>query len=265
MKKPRRIQPKVVKNQKKKRMVTLLTVSLVAIALVAYCSKKDEPVSAPVQSPVAAAIEGSAPPVEAVAEPSATTEVTAEADRDTPKAMPGVTVWFKSPMIRSEPGIVALAEGNNANGEPLSFEFLWQVNGQVLSDVTGATLPWDRVRRGDRVVARVTPMDGDILGMAFNTNQIMIPNSPPGFVSVPMLNFKSEEYVYEAKADDADGDSLTYSLEKGPVGMVIDGSTGRVVWRVGREQAGEHVISIVVTDGQGGRAEQIYQLSISIP
>jgi prepilin-type N-terminal cleavage/methylation domain-containing protein len=95
-------------------------------------------------------------------------------------------------------------------------------------------------------------MDNGNAGKPLVTEEIMVPNSPPRFVSTPMLNFKAEEYVYEAKADDADSDALAYTLEKGPVGMVIDGRSGRLAWQVGQDQAGEHVIKVAVTDGHAG-------------
>jgi len=238
----------------------------VVVVLLSYCMK-EPPVSQPQIRQVSPA--AAVAPVEqsdgsdASEQPAAGDSPAAEAEEAT--ASGGVTVRFKTPIIRSGPGVEVLAEGSGADGSPLTFEYEWRINREPVPDVTGTVLPWEKVKRGDRISLQVTPLDGDVPGKPLVTEEIVLPNSPPQFVSTPMLNFKAEEYIYEAKAEDADHDPLTYALEAGPEGMAIDKASGRLTWRIGRDQAGDHVIKLVVADSEGARAVQEYTLSVTIP
>jgi hypothetical protein len=52
-------------------------------------------------------------------------------------------------------------------------------------------------------------------------------------VSTPPERLESDPYRYEVKAQDADGDSLRFSLRGNvPPGMQIDEATGVVEWKV---------------------------------
>jgi hypothetical protein len=58
-----------------------------------------------------------------------------------------------------------------------------------------------------------------------------LPNRPPYFTSVPIVDaIANTDYTYQATATDPDGDSLTYALNSGPPGMLIDPVTGLVQW-----------------------------------
>ncbi|MBX3732030.1 MAG: choice-of-anchor J domain-containing protein [Verrucomicrobiae bacterium] len=57
-------------------------------------------------------------------------------------------------------------------------------------------------------------------------------------------------FSLQALASDPDLPSnvLTYSLEEAPAGMVIDASTGRLLWTPGQDQAGVHPVTVRVVD-----------------
>jgi len=68
-------------------------------------------------------------------------------------------------------------------------------------------------------------------------------------------------YTYDADAFDIDGDTLTYRLVEGPEGATIDAATGTVSWTP--QASGEYRFVIRVEDGQGGSAEQAYDLDVT--
>src|SRR5690606_32459422 len=61
-------------------------------------------------------------------------------------------------------------------------------------------------------------------------------------------------------ASDPDGDSLTFSLVTAPAGMVIS-ETGRLEWP--SAVGGAYTITVLVTDGRGGSAEQAFSLIVN--
>lgn len=66
-------------------------------------------------------------------------------------------------------------------------------------------------------------------------------------------------YVYDASAQDADGDALTYSLVDGPQGAWIDAHTGVLSWAAA---PGTFHFVIEANDGKGGVTEQAFDLTV---
>jgi len=89
-------------------------------------------------------------------------------------------------------------------------------------------------------------------------------NNIPQIVSRPVTAAKvGQLYQYQVKANDLDGDSLTYSLVSYPDSMFISGDTGEIEWTPTDENLGNNLISIEVTDGKGGRDIQSFYLIVS--
>ena len=70
-----------------------------------------------------------------------------------------------------------------------------------------------------------------------------------------------EVYSYQVVAQDADGDTLNYTLT-GPSGMTIDPDTGLVSWPLPVE--GTHHVEITVSDGRGGYYIQTIELPAQV-
>lgn len=70
-------------------------------------------------------------------------------------------------------------------------------------------------------------------------------------------------FRYDADAFDADGDALTFSLAEAPEGAEIDAATGLVSWLP--EVPGVHRFVVRVADGQGGAAEQAFEVNVTRP
>ena len=88
-------------------------------------------------------------------------------------------------------------------------------------------------------------------------------NSAPFFASVPVVSVnQGDAYGYDAEANDADGDAISYSLALAPTGMSVDGETGQISWTPDVGQAGTHLVQVQAADGRGGSATQQFQLSV---
>ncbi|WP_235908569.1 putative Ig domain-containing protein [Roseiconus nitratireducens] len=76
-------------------------------------------------------------------------------------------------------------------------------------------------------------------------NRLPIITGPPVYSALP-----GETYRMNFPASDPDGDRLTYVIEEGPAGMMID-ANGRVTWDVGTDDVGTHPVSLTAGDAFG--------------
>jgi hypothetical protein len=76
------------------------------------------------------------------------------------------------------------------------------------------------------------------------------PNQAPIITSIPRnTNPTGNTYFYQVQARDPDGDLLTYSLPKAPLGMTVD-NNGLITWETNPAQSGTNNITLRVSDGQ---------------
>ncbi len=88
-------------------------------------------------------------------------------------------------------------------------------------------------------------------------------NLPPLFTSTPVVSANVlTSYQYTATATDADGDTLTYALVDGPAGLSINGSSGVVTWTPTAAELGAQTVTISVSDGNGGSAQQSFVVQV---
>lgn len=87
-------------------------------------------------------------------------------------------------------------------------------------------------------------------------------NHEPKFTSTPEPTaIQGKRYRYTPTATDADGDVLTYSLEFGPSGMVIDPASGTLAWFADTSLTSSRV-TLKVDDGHGGSDIESFTLNI---
>lgn len=72
----------------------------------------------------------------------------------------------------------------------------------------------------------------------------------------------NEAHTQQVAAIDPDGDELFHSLLESPDGMTIDPSTGVIAWSPAIGQIGSHRVSVRVSDGRGGFADQSFDLDV---
>lgn len=172
-------------------------------------------------------------------------------------------VSLVNPVIHRGVDIELIASGEDVDGDDVSFQYAWFRNGSQIDAIDGPKLPGDQFSRDDQISFRVIPFDGVETGAPYEGTAITIPNAPPVFVSTPPLQFLSETYSYQARAQDPDGDEVTYALENPPPGMKINSKTGQISWPLVDLSAGEYRISIVAADTFGQKGYQEYSLVMS--
>jgi len=86
---------------------------------------------------------------------------------------------------------------------------------------------------------------------------------PPRIVSAPPVSAQvGHEYSYGVEAVDDDGDTLSYSLEQYPPGMVVDFRSGLLRWTPEPGQAGEFPVAVSVSDGTF-RVSQSFSVTVT--
>lgn len=173
--------------------------------------------------------------------PEATAEITLR------NAPPTVQVELSPADAHTGSTLVALASGNDVDGDELTFEYSWEINGEQLPTTTDELMPALH-RRDDVVRVRAVARDGRTLSEpAFD--EITIQNSPP---SMPEIAIQPERPSVTrdlvcgltTPAVDADGDPLTYLFTWRRDGAAYTGATSRTV------HTGDTVPASVTREGE---------------
>jgi len=176
---------------------------------------------------------------------------------NTPPAVLWVTVGPAPSTSTAE--LKAVARGKDLDNDKLTYSYQWIVNGETVVGPEGPSLANRYFRRGDKVQVAAIPFDGTDWGRPNTSIKVIIQNSPPMIVSkLPAQLEEGATYRYEIKAEDVDGDTLSYSLQgEPPEGMVIDSKTGVVEWQVViPEKPVTYEYEVVVVDPEGGKSIQ---------
>ena len=73
---------------------------------------------------------------------------------------------------------------------------------------------------------------------------------------------EDQAYSYAIQASDANGDTLTYSLDSGPTGLVVAAATGLVEWTPTQANLGSDSVAVRIDDGKGGLNIHRYLLTV---
>jgi hypothetical protein len=88
-------------------------------------------------------------------------------------------------------------------------------------------------------------------------------NKLPAITSVPLLSaVAGKQYAYNARANDAEGDPLVWSLDVAPSGMSVNFRKGTVRWTPEPYQVGTHQVVLRAADAQGGFALQSFTIVV---
>jgi choice-of-anchor A domain-containing protein/RHS repeat-associated protein len=91
-----------------------------------------------------------------------------------------------------------------------------------------------------------------------SADAVTITTAPPGastaVVGVP--------YVYLPRAQDANGQPLTFTLLSAPLGMTVDATTGRIDWLPDAAQVGPQTVVLQAADSLGGSAVQTFTVTV---
>lgn len=149
--------------------------------------------------------------------------------------------------------VKAEVEVEDRDGDPVILEYRWRRNDKLLTEVTDE-LDTTGFKKGDFITVTVTPYDGKERGNARRSPPLILTNRPPRITSIPPAELIDGKYIYRVEAIDEDGDDLTFTLEKGPEGMVLDPSHGILRWD--RPEKGVFHVRLVVSDGDGAAFQE---------
>lgn len=158
------------------------------------------------------------------------------------------------------------AEVVHSGNEPddTSFLYDWKLNGDDITGESGEELEWrDEFKKGDTITVSVTPYSGLGQGALSAEGSFRIPNSPPVIISEPGASFEEGGFSYTVMAEDPDGDPVDFTLRNAPAGMTMEPATGLIRWEYGGEDAGDYIVTIIVSDSEGAQAVQELTLSIN--
>ena len=161
--------------------------------------------------------------------------------------------------VTSENGITASPHSFDPDGDDVTYQYLWTINGTRASTDT-AVLSAGRFKRGDEIVLEVVANDGEEDSEPLISDPISVANARPRIVSTPS-GFGGDSFSYILQVEDPDGDrALRFRLTKGPEGMTIDDISGKISWAPSSDQEGAHRVAVTVADSQGGEDTQHFEL-----
>jgi len=136
-----------------------------------------------------------------------------------------------------------------------------------LEGETTSTLSHDKFAHGDVFAVRITPFDwSGAEGQMYQTQLVVIKNSPPEIISTPPENFSGSLFTYQVNVKDLDDDPVTFSLGKdAPKGMTINLATGLITWAIPPQTAGTFTTKVNGDDGHGGTCYQNITFTVSSP
>lgn len=151
----------------------------------------------------------------------------------------------------------ASADTSDPDGDGVSVDWRWFVNGAEVPGELSDTLRPGRYRKDDRIEAEATPRDTRGNVGSPQRGLVVIRNTPPVITSAPAGSLNG----YQVTATDADQDTLHYSLQPPvPPGFALT-PQGRLSFdaAVGAAAAGQK-LTIQVTDSAGGVATQTFDI-----
>ncbi|NJR16282.1 MAG: hypothetical protein HC785_11565 [Calothrix sp. CSU_2_0] len=88
-------------------------------------------------------------------------------------------------------------------------------------------------------------------------------NIKPVIESKPVIEIiGGQEYRYQVKASDKNGDILSYKLLVSPNGMGINSETGLISWNTTASNKGNQSVVVEVSDSRGGVETQVFDLAV---
>ena len=178
-----------------------------------------------------------------------------------------------TPVFVSEPNPIAVVgseyyytveifDGNAGDSVQLTLE---EFHPDMQFDSDLGILRWTPAEEvADQVVRiRATDEGGATAVQEFTISAVTeAPNAAPEIVSTPGTTIRSGTfYAYAVQVEQADGDSLAWSLAQAPDGMTIDES-GVVLWENVPVEPADYEVTVRVEDSRGAFDEQTFTLSV---
>ncbi|MEM9804842.1 MAG: putative Ig domain-containing protein [Cyanobacteria bacterium P01_D01_bin.56] len=153
------------------------------------------------------------------------------------------------------------------DGDSLTYSLLQGPDRATLDPATGA-ITWNPSAVGSYEFS-IQASDGNggvaVQDFVVEVNAINGDNQAPTITSTPSITEidTRQTLAYDVDAVDPDGDTLSYYLNSGPPGVLIDQTTGELIWSPTNDQAGSYTIEILVLDGKGKQATQTFDVLVN--
>jgi hypothetical protein len=181
-----------------------------------------------------------------------------------------------APEITSYPGLSGTCKvlytyqvtAIDVDGDILSYSLETFPAGMTINTTTGL-ISWtpSRTQFGN-ILVNVIVSDGDLsVSQQYGMNVPMPPNSAPVISTTPVTTvIVGQLYSYDPDATDADGDTLTFSLNYSfsPATMTVDPVSGLLTWTPTASDVGSQNVYVIVTDGLVDEF-QSYHVQVSLP
>jgi RHS repeat-associated protein len=154
---------------------------------------------------------------------------------------------------------------SNPDGATLSFDLPAHPAGMTVDSTTGVLvwLPAPDELGPQTVVLRVADGRG---GVALQSFQVTVApaSTAPVFTSTPPppQSVVALPYQYRVRAQDSANDAITFHLDQGPAGMMLDAATGLLTYTPTAADVGTQHVQITADNGHGGTAVQVYDLIV---
>lgn len=164
-------------------------------------------------------------------------------------------------------GFKVIVEAADIEGDEITFNYQWSINDEEIVGADKEFIPWqDGFKKGVELIIEVIPQDVFGEGIWRAMGSITIPNTPPKITSTPTGFMEKDQFIYDVKAEDADGDEIKFSLKNAPETMAIDPETGSINWQNTKKESNETLeITIVAEDTDGAATDQVLRLNLFSP
>ncbi len=153
-------------------------------------------------------------------------------------------------------------DGEDPDGGVVRFKYQWFINGKRMLHLNRDNLPASYIERGDEIYCEVRALDDDDEEALRKTATIEVGNALPTFTTDPRRVRNLDGLVLQA--DDPDNDTLTFTMEGAPKGMVINPKSGKITYKGSTEEPGGHyTIVATVNDGHGGTRNWSFEIDVS--
>lgn len=177
---------------------------------------------------------------------------------------PRVTAVLLTPQAaRTGDKLEAQVESSDPDHDRVDLTYKWYRNDAIVKDGGESFLDTIGFSAHDRIAVEVTAQDPAGSGNSLKSELLELSNSAPKILSMPPTSVAEDQFDYQVKAIDPDGDRLTYHLETAPPGMTISTETGLIAWQIQPDQQGTYHVRLAAKDGQGGMAFQEFDLTLT--
>ncbi|MBL8345948.1 MAG: tandem-95 repeat protein [Rubrivivax sp.] len=153
----------------------------------------------------------------------------------------------------------------DANGDTLTYSLTTAPTGMTINATSGQ-ISWTptAAQIGSRAVtARVADPGGLAATQSF-TVTVTAAAAAPQITSSPLASATvGAAYAYRVTANDANGDTLSYSLTQAPTGMTINATSGQIAWTPTSTQTGSQAVTARVADPGGLFATQSFSINVA--